>query len=168
MNRRRRSTRWALALALALAAVAAPVAGAQLGGAVDEVTEIVTSSDCTMSGGGRLTVAGGDEATFGGSASPQRRELGHHIHVNHGPATEFTFTSLEITSVTCIEDGRYATVTGTGRVESDGPDQIVGFRLEVQDNGDGRRPDIYHLTLTNGYDTGPQAVTRGEIQVHFR
>ncbi|HEX8647010.1 MAG TPA: hypothetical protein VF715_08905 [Thermoleophilaceae bacterium] len=161
MNRRTRTTRWAVALALVLVAVAAPVALAQLGGGL-------SSPDCNVSDGGRLTVAGGDEATFGGSASTRRSGFGHQIFVNHGPAAEFAFTTVEITSLTCIEDGRYATMTGTGRVESGaGPDQIVEFRLEVQDTSDGPVADAYHLTLSNGYDTGPQPVEHGEIQVRF-
>jgi hypothetical protein len=164
MNRRTRTTRWALALALTLAAaVAAPVAWAQIGDAT------VTSPDCAVSGGGRLVVAGGDEATFGGSASTRRRELGHQVFVNHGPAAEFSFTTVEIESLVCIQDGGYATMTGTGRVESgEGPDQLVEFRLEVQDTREGPNADGYHLTLSNGYDTGLQPVLQGEIQVLFR
>ncbi|HEX2126120.1 MAG TPA: hypothetical protein VHF45_06115 [Thermoleophilaceae bacterium] len=162
MNRRTRSTRWALALALTVVAVAAPVAWAQIG------DDILTSPDCMVSDGGRLTVANGDEATFGGNASTRRSGFGHQILVNHGPAAEFTFTTVEITSLTCIEDGGYATMTGTGRVESgEGPDQIVEFRLEMQDTHDGPRADGYHLTLSNGYDTGLQLVQHGEIQVRF-
>jgi hypothetical protein len=160
MNRRTRTTRWALALALTLAAVAAPVAWAQIG-------DDLVPRDCTVSDGGRLTVASGDEATFGGSASTRRNGFGHQVFVNHGPAAEFAFTTIEITSLTCLEDGRYATMTGTGRVESgEGTDQIVGFRLEVQDGNN--EIDAYHLTLSNGYDTGPQVVEHGEIKVHFQ
>lgn len=160
MNRRTRTTRWALALALALTTAVVPVAWAQLG-------DVIEPADCTVSGGGRLVVAGGDEATFGGSASTRRDGFGHQIFVNHGPAAEFTFTTIEITSMTCLEDGRYATMIGTGRVESgEGPDQIVEFRLEVQDANNA--VDAYHLTLSNGYDTGPQVVEHGEIKVHFR
>ncbi len=160
MNRRTRTTRWALALALTLTTAVVPVAWAQIG------DDVVNPRDCSVSGGGRLVVAGGDEATFGGSASTRRREIGHQVFVNHGPAAEFSFTTIEITSLTCLEDGRYATMTGTGRVETgEGPDQIVEFRLEVQDASNAL--DAYHLTLSNGYDTGPQVVTHGEIKVHF-
>jgi hypothetical protein len=161
MNRRTRTTRWALALALTLVAAGAPVAWAQIG------DDPIPSPDCSVSSGGQLIVADGDKATFGGSAATYRDGFGHMIFVNHGPAAEFTFTTEEITSLTCIEDGRYATLTGTGRVESGaGPDQIVEFRLEVQDATNAI--DVYHLTLSNGYDTGVQVVTRGEIKVHFR
>jgi hypothetical protein len=160
MNRRTRTTRWAIALALTLVAVAAPVAWAQIG---DELT---TPPDCFVSDGGRLTVATGDEATFGGSASTRRSGFGQQIFVNHGPVAEFAFSTTEITSLTCIEDGRYATMTGTGRVESgEGPDQMVGFRLEMQDGSN--VVDGYHLTLSNGYDTGLQLVKDGEIKVQF-
>ena len=164
MNGRTRSSRWAIALALTIAAAAAPVALAQIG----DVDGIVTSPDCIVSDGGRLAVASGDEATFGGNASTRRQGFGHQIFVNHGPAAEFTFTTVEITSLVCIEDGRYAKMTGTGRVESgEGPDQIVGFRLEMQDTHEGPAADGYHLTLSNGYDTGLQLVLHGEIQVRF-
>lgn len=157
--------RRALTLALALAAAGAQPASAQLG----DITDVVTSPDCAVSDGGRLLVANGDQATFGGSASTDRADLGRQIYIDHGPATEFTFTTIQMTSLTCIEDGRHAQMTGTGRFDPKvGPDQIVGFRLEVQDSRDGRFADGYHLTLSNGYDTGLQPVLHGEVQVHFR
>lgn len=155
--------RWALALALAAAAAVTQAASAQLGDGT-----VVTATDCNVMGGGHLLTAAGDEATFGGSASTRRRDLGHQIYSDHGPAAEMRFTTLEIASLTCIEDGRYATLTGTGVVETDGgPDQTVEFRLEMQDGRDGRIGDGYHLTLSNGYDSGLQPVLHGEVQVHF-
>jgi hypothetical protein len=154
-----------MALALALTAAAAQVASAQLG---DGDGGIVTASECSVSGGGRLLTATGDEATFGGSASTRRTGFGHQIYSDHGPAVEFRFTSLEIQSLVCIEDGRYAQMTGTGKVETDdAADQTVEFRLEMQDGRDGRTGDGYHLTLSNGYDSGLQPVLAGEVQVHF-
>ena len=164
MNGRLRVRGATIALACAMGAVGAQPAPAQLG----DVTEVVSSPECNVSMGGRIAVANAAGATFGGSASTRRGDLGHLVHIHHGAVAEFRFTTIEVASVTCIEDGRYATLTGTGRVDSsDGTDEIVGFRLEVQDTNDGRVADGYHLTLTNGYDTGLQPVLHGEIQVHF-
>jgi hypothetical protein len=148
----------ALALALLLVAISAQPASAQ-----------VFFPPCFVSDGGRITAANGDEASFGGSAATERAQLGHQVYVDHGPLTAFRFMSLTMTTLLCDPDGRRAEMHGTGTVTTaTGAEQIVAYRIEMADFTDGRLADLYRITLSNGYDSGPQPVVQGNIQVMGR
>ena len=155
MRGRIRLVQGAAAAALAIAGAAAPPAGAQ----------IVT--DCTISGGGRILAANGDEATFGGSASSMRRQLANEVYIDHGPVTPLRFRSLFTTVVMCNLDARRGEIVGTGEVHTELGVQLVEYRIAVfVPTSNANLPDFYRITLSNGYDSGEQPVERGNLVMH--
>ena len=137
--------------------------------AVQPASAQVFFPPCFVSDGGRITAANGEQATFGGSAATERAALGEQIYVDHGAVTGFRFRSLTMTTLLCDPDGRRAEMHGTGQViTASGFQQLVAYRIEVADFTDGRLADLYHITLSNGYDSGPQPVVQGNVQVLAR
>ena len=127
---------------------------------------------CFVSDGGRIATPGGSTGTFGGSAATAGAAVvtrGDQIYVDHDPETGFRFQTLSMTSIVCDPDGRRAEMHGTGQVTTaTGLEQFVAYRIEVADFTDGRLADLYRITLSNGYDTGPQPVVQGNVQVLAR
>jgi hypothetical protein len=155
MKSRMRAGFGAVAAAVAVAAGVAQPAGGQL------------ILDCTVSGGGRLLTASGDQATFGGSASSEGVVRGHEVYIDHGPATPIQFRSLVVTAVVCNLDARRAEIVGTGEVQTGFSTQIVQFRIAVLAvQPQSQVPDTYRITLSNGYDSGEQPVLAGNITMH--
>ena len=166
MKNRMRAGFGVVAAALALAAGIAQPAGAVL----DEFVPPILTSPCLVANGGQILTGSGDQASFAGSASNDRDRLGQQIYTDRGPAG-FTFRSIMMTGLFCIEDGRQADMIGTGIVElPSGERQVVEYRISVRDLGERQTapPDTYRITLSNGYDSGDQPVEHGNIQILFR
>lgn len=145
--------RTVVAAAFALAAIAAAPADAQV------ITE------CTVSGGGRIIAASGDEATFGGHATSQGVVMGNEVYIDHGPATPVRFRSLTVTAVVCNLDARRAEIFGTGQVDTALGTQLVGYRIAVVAvRSIAQVPDFYRITFP-GYDSGEQPVEHGNITI---
>ena len=127
--------------------------------------------ECIVSNGGQILTDAGNPATMGGSAGTERsrpdaQHFGHQVYVDHG--LEFRFRSLTMDVVDCNLDARTAFMIGTGEVHpAIGIPQLVGYRIDVTDprNRPNQVPDFYRITLSNGYDSGEQPVTRGNVLV---
>jgi Bacterial Ig-like domain (group 1) len=118
---------------------------------------------CKVTGGGRITAANGDKATFGGNANGSGPS-GNEEYQDHGPAMDINVHSIEIQSVVCSADGTMASIFGTATVNGSGS---FDFRIDVQDLGEPGRDDRYRIRLSNGYDSGDQQLRSGNIQIHF-
>jgi beta-propeller repeat-containing protein len=119
---------------------------------------------CKVSGGGRITAANGDRATFSGSAraASDRDVSGNLDYVDHGPAAPFRLRSLTIDALVC--DGARATILGLARVDG----SQVEFTIDLLDAGEPGRSDTYRLRLSNGYDSGTRTLGGGNVQVSSR
>jgi hypothetical protein len=116
---------------------------------------------CKVSGGGRITAANGDRATFGGSAraASERDVSGNLDYVDQGPATHFRLRTLTIDALVC--DGPRATIVGLARVDG----SQVDFTIDLLDAGEPGRSDTYRLRLSSGYDSGTRTLDSGNVQV---
>ena len=115
-----------------------------------------STDGCRVSGGGHIRAANGDRATFSGNprADSATEASGHVRYRDHGPAERFSLRSTAIDGVTC--EGRRATIFG--RAGS------LVFRVELEDDGAGRR-DTYGIVVSSGYDSGPQKLIGGNVNV---
>jgi hypothetical protein len=108
-----------------------------------------------VTGGGAIP-SGLGEATF--SMNPQENLKGK-IRYEDGAAADFRSTRL--TAVSCN------LAAHTARIQGEGVDrgQPVEFSVQVADNGEAGRTDVFEITLSNGY-TRSGTLRRGNIQVH--
>ncbi len=122
-----------------------------------------SSAGCKVTGGGNITTAGGDQASFSGNAQVKKANSvsGQLRYTDHGPATPFEFKSQTVTSVIC--NGTRATIRGTGTAAGF---TGVSYRIDVHDNGEPGRSDRYRIRLGNVYDSGERVLDGGNIQVH--
>jgi Bacterial Ig-like domain (group 1) len=118
---------------------------------------------CKVTGGGRITAANGDKATFGGNAKGSGPS-GNEEYQDHGPAMDINVHSIEIQSVVCSADGTMASIFGTATINGSGS---FDFRIDVQDLGEPGQNDRYRIRLSNGYDSGDQQLRSGNIQIHL-
>ncbi|MHB1244289.1 MAG: post-COAP-1 domain-containing protein [Gaiellaceae bacterium] len=121
-----------------------------------------STSGCKVTYGGRITVANGDKATFGGNAKADGLK-GNENYQDHGPATAMHVQSSAILAVTCSSDETSASIFGTATVDGAGS---FDFRIDVRDLGEPGTSDRYRLRLSNGYDSGDQQLEGGNIQIH--
>jgi hypothetical protein len=99
--------------------------------------------------------------------STDRVPQGSEVYIDHGPATPLRFTALTVTAVVCDPDARRAEITGTGEVWTELGTELVAYTIGVFATGSGGdATDTYHITLSNGYDSGEQPVLRGNIVMH--
>ncbi len=116
---------------------------------------------CKITDGGRITAANGDKATFGANA--QAPNKGQQQYQDHGPAININVHSISITAVVCSADKKSGSIFGTATINGAG---IYFFRIDVQDLGEPGTSDTYRIRLSNGYDSGVQVLTGGNIQIH--
>ena len=121
-----------------------------------------SSKGCKVANGGGITAAGGDKASFGGSAEVRRGPKGQEAYKDDGPATPLKVESTKILAVACNGSGTRASIVGTATVSGQGS---VDFRIDVADNGKPGTNDTYRIRLTNGYDSGEQKLERGDVQI---
>jgi Bacterial Ig-like domain (group 1) len=122
-----------------------------------------STEGCKVTGGGRITAANGDKATFGGNAKGTGPS-GNEEYQDHGPAMDINVHSIEIQSVVCSADGTMASIFGTATIDGSG---VYDFRIDVEDLGEPGRNDRYRIRLSNGYDSGDQQLRSGNIQIHL-
>jgi uncharacterized repeat protein (TIGR01451 family) len=122
-----------------------------------------TGSGCKVTGGGQITAANGDKASFGGNAHPGTPPKGQLEYTDHGPASRLRVKSVSVLSITCSSDGREATITGKATINGQGS---FDYRIDVRDLGEPGRTDTYRIRLSNGYDSGEQTLKGGNIQIH--
>lgn len=106
-----------------------------------------------VTGGGQITTAAGSP-NFGLTASGATGQLEYNdrgvrnVHSINVAATVVTGTRATIYG--------FATVNGAGNVQ---------FRVEVEDNGEPGRTDVFRIKLSDGYQAGG-VLARGNIQIH--
>jgi Mg-chelatase subunit ChlD len=121
-----------------------------------------STAGCKVTGGGRITAANGDKATFGGNAKGTGPS-GDEEYQDHGAATNINVHSSSVLAVTCSADGTSASIFGTATVNGGGS---YDFRIDVKDLGEPGTADRYRIRLSNGYDSGDQQLGSGNIQIH--
>ncbi|MFY9580479.1 MAG: Ig-like domain-containing protein [Gaiellaceae bacterium] len=124
----------------------------------------LSTRGCKVTGGGRITAAGGDKATFGGNAKVSSSGLpsGSEEYKDHGPATHLDIHSAAVLAVAC--SGNTASVFGTATINGSGS---YNYRIDLTDNGEpGIRADRYRIRLATGYDSGERILAGGNIQLH--
>jgi hypothetical protein len=120
---------------------------------------------CRVTGGGQITAANSDTATFGGTArsSGGGTVEGHERYRDHGPAEPQDLKSIRILALTCDQTGTQATIIGEATIDGSG---THAFRIEVQDLGEpGKGEDAYRILLDTGYDSGAQPLQGGNVQI---
>jgi len=132
----------------------------------DTATKTITLPEntpgCKVTGGGRITAADGDKATFGGNAMGSGPS-GEEEYQDHGSAMDINVHSSSVLSVSCSADKTSATIFGTATVNGAGS---YMFRIDVKDLGEPGTNDRYRIRLSNGYDSGDQQLVSGNIQIH--
>jgi hypothetical protein len=110
---------------------------------------------CKITGGGAITTLSGE-----GSFSLNAHEsLKGKVQYRDRPAADFRSTRL--TDVSCNQGAKTATIEGQGINNG----HEVEFTVEVIDNGEPGRTDVFQIELSDGYSAGG-TLTRGNIQVH--
>jgi hypothetical protein len=121
-----------------------------------------STAGCKVTYGGRITAANGDKATFGGNAKATGLK-GQEEYQDHGPATDINVHSIDVQAVVCSADGTSASIFGTATIDGVGP---VDYRIDVTDLGEPGSSDTYQIRLSNGYDSGLQTLSGGNVQIH--
>jgi hypothetical protein len=120
-----------------------------------------STEGCVITDGGRIA-SNGDKATFG-SIARGTGPSGHQEYQDHGPAVNINVHSIAVLAVTCSSDGTSASIFGTATVNGAGS---FDFRIDVKDLSQPGTLDTYRIRLSNGYDSGEQVLTGGNIQIH--
>lgn len=118
---------------------------------------------CEITNGGTIIAANGDRASFGGNAKSNAsgQTQGQENYQDHGPAQRLSMQSINVLAVVCDGSTR-ASIFGQATVDGSGP---VNFRINVQDFGNpGKGQDTYQLLL-DGYNSGQQLLSGGNIQI---
>ncbi len=121
-----------------------------------------STAGCKISNGGRITAADGDKATFGGNAKGTGPS-GQEEYQDHGAAVDVNVHSIDVRAVTCSADRTAASIFGTATLNGAG---AVDYRIDVTDQGEPGTSDTYRIRLGNGYDSGVQTLTGGNVQIH--
>src|SRR5439155_267649 len=74
-----------------------------------------SGAGCKVTGGGRITTADGDKATFGGNAKGAGPS-GQEEYQDHGPAAAMNLHSIDVLAVVCSADGLSASIFGTATI----------------------------------------------------
>jgi beta-propeller repeat-containing protein len=123
-----------------------------------------STPDCKVTGGGQITAANGDKATFSVNAQVKRGAVkGEAEYQDHGPAQPMKVKSIQVQTVVCNASKTQASLFGTATVNGGGS---FNFRIDVRDLGEPGRSDTYRIRLSNGYDSGQQTLKGGNIQIH--
>lgn len=121
-----------------------------------------STAGCKVTYGGRITAANGDKATFGGNAKADGLK-GQEQYQDHGPATPMNVHSIDVDAVLCSPDGTQASIFGTATVNGSGS---FDYRIDLKDLGEPGSGDTYRIRLSNGYDSGEQTLSGGNVQIH--
>jgi len=121
-----------------------------------------SGAGCKVTYGGRITTADGDKATFGGNAKGAGPS-GQEEYQDHGPAVVMNVHSIDVQAVVCSADGTSASIFGTATIDGSGS---VDYRIDVTDRGEPGSSDTYQIRLSNGYDSGLQTLSGGNVQIH--
>jgi len=119
----------------------------------------------TVNEGGWITAANGDMATFNGvvMTDAQNNVSGHESYHDHGPAQAMTVDSTTILATTCSDDRTTASIFGRATIDGSG-DHV--FRIDMVDGSQSGTDDRYGISLDNGYMSGLQPVSGGNIVIH--
>ena len=120
---------------------------------------------CKVTGGGGITAANGDRATFSGSARSDAagNVTGQQQYRDHGPAQPQSVRSIRILALTCNQAGTQATIIGEATLDGTG---THAFQIDVQDLGNpGKVVDTYRIVLDTGYDSGVRALAGDNVQI---
>lgn len=120
-----------------------------------------STAGCKVSTGGQIAAANGDSASFGGNAKGTGPS-GEVEYQDHGPAEDINVHSIDILAVTCSDDGTTASIFGTATIDGAGS---FDYRIDVTDQGEPGTSDTYRIRLSNGYDSGEQVLSGGNIQI---
>jgi hypothetical protein len=121
-----------------------------------------SGTGCKITYGGRITTTDGDKATFGGNAKGAAPS-GQEEYQDHGPARAMNVHSIDVQAVVCSADGLSASIFGTATIDGSGS---VDYRIDVTDQGEPGSSDTYEIRLSNGYDSGLQTLSGGNVQIH--
>jgi len=136
--------------------------GEPSGRATKEWVLAQSTPGCKVTGGGRITAANGDKATFGGNASASGTPSGNQEYQDHGPAADLNVHSTAVLAVVC--SGNTASVFGTATIDGSGS---FTYRIDLTDVTEpGADADKYRIRLSTGYDSGERTLTGGNIQLH--
>jgi hypothetical protein len=118
--------------------------------------------EVTITQGGWIIAMNGDRANFGGNARVREGGAveGNENYRDHGPAQPRHVQSIELTAMTCSEDGTEGTIFGRATVDGSGD---FMFRIDVTDEG---QNDTYGITMSDGYASGQQQLGGGNVQIH--
>jgi Big-like domain-containing protein len=116
---------------------------------------------CKVTNGGWIITTAGNRANFGGNAKGAGPS-GNENYEDHGLGMHVK--STQILAVTCSRDGTSASIFGKATVA--GSPGTWDFRIDVRDLGEPGRTDRYRIRLSNGYDSGDQQLSGGNIQMH--
>jgi hypothetical protein len=117
---------------------------------------------CKVTYGGRITAANGDKATLGGNAQGKGPK-GQEEYQDHGPATDINVHSINVLAVTCSRDGVNASIFGKATINGAGS---FDYRIDLKDMAEPGSSDTYRIRLSNGYDSGEQVLSGGNVQTH--
>ncbi len=131
----------------------------------------ITCGTCTapvgdfVTGGGWITgTPSGARANFGVAGGIKNDGLwGHLTYIDHGP-NGFKVKGTDVASyeVTGLTSRR---IKGTAEVDGVGGVEVVGYTVDVTDNGEPGRADTFSITLSNGYFAWGK-LAGGNIQLH--
>jgi parallel beta-helix repeat protein len=117
-----------------------------------------SSDRCRVRGTGSIVASNGDAAAFRIKAHVHNeRSRGSLFYEDLGPADALVVRSSRMSSLACT--GSNASVFG--RTHGSAP---LSFRIDVVDAG--ATGDSYRIRVSNGYDSGIQPLTSGNIWVH--
>ena len=120
-----------------------------------------STEGCRVTNGGWIIATNGDQATFGGNAQADGLR-GEQEYQDHGPAVVMNVHSIDVLAVECSSDGTEASIFGTATVDGEGE---FDYRIDLKDLGDSGT-DTYRLRLSNGYDSGEQDLSGGNVRIH--
>jgi hypothetical protein len=121
-----------------------------------------SGTGCKVTYGGRITTTDGDKATFGGNAKGSGPS-GQEEYQDHGSTVDINVHSIDVQAVVCSADGLSASIFGTATINGAGS---VDYRIDVTDQGEPGSSDTYRIRLSNGYDSGEQTLSGGNVQIH--
>jgi Bacterial Ig-like domain (group 1) len=116
---------------------------------------------CEAEAEGRIMATNGDKATFSLDVEGGPPPKGKLRYRDRGPAEQFRLNSTEITEVAVSADGTQATIIGKAEINRAGS---FDFRVEIN-NPPGKQADTFRIRLSNGYDSGEQIISDGDVDL---
>jgi hypothetical protein len=114
-----------------------------------------------VTGGGWISTPSGSKATFGVAGGIKNGAFwGHLTYIDHGTGMKVKGTGVTVYNGT----GLSRHIEGT--CEINGASGFT-YKIDVTDNGEPGRNDIFGIVLSNGYTQGPKTLDGGNIQLHL-